>query len=173
MESVTPRGLQEILLSCQLSKHLESINAVPYLSGHYWTEFSVDFKMGESLGLGKKPQNRYWDLILVSVADTETRFRSYTTRYPNLMTHLKRLFLRKFVWRDFFREGVFWRDFFWREFFREDFFWRYLFWKDFFEEIYFEGVCFEKISFEEIYFEGVCFEKIYFGEISSVLGFAI
>ena len=33
---------------------LESLNAVLYLSGHYWTEFLVDFKMGESLGLGKK-----------------------------------------------------------------------------------------------------------------------
>ena len=34
--------------------HLESLNAVLYLSGHNWTEFLVDFKMGESLGLGKK-----------------------------------------------------------------------------------------------------------------------
>ena len=34
--------------------NLESLNAVLYLSGHNWTEFLVDFKMGESLGLGKK-----------------------------------------------------------------------------------------------------------------------
>ena len=34
--------------------HLESLNAVLYLSGHNETEFLVDFLMGESLGLGKK-----------------------------------------------------------------------------------------------------------------------
>ena len=34
--------------------HLEGLNAVLYLSGHNWTEFLVGFKMGESLGLGKK-----------------------------------------------------------------------------------------------------------------------
>ena len=34
--------------------HFESLNAVLYLSVHNWTEFLVDFNMGESLGLGKK-----------------------------------------------------------------------------------------------------------------------
>ena len=34
--------------------HFESLNAVLYLSGHNWTEFLVDIKMGESLGLGEK-----------------------------------------------------------------------------------------------------------------------
>ena len=39
--------------------------------------------MEESLSLGKKlrHRNQYWNSILVSVADTETRFWSYTSFY--------------------------------------------------------------------------------------------
>ena len=42
------------------------------------------FQMRESLGLGKKkfwPQNRYRNLIFVSVANTKTKFRSYTMQH--------------------------------------------------------------------------------------------
>ena len=35
-------------------EYLESLNAVLYLLVHNWTEFLLDFNMGESLGLGKK-----------------------------------------------------------------------------------------------------------------------
>ena len=55
--------------------HLESLNAVLYLSGHNWTEFLVDFKMGESLGLGKKSSGPETD------TETWSWFRSYTSRY--------------------------------------------------------------------------------------------
>ena len=134
MESVTSRGLQEIFMSCQLSKHLcsiplkhlcsipligimsisyetigsnfkwpfvaakwsefshffqdfkflnhfESLNAFLYLSGNNWNYFLVDFSNGGKFRFRQKkfwPRNRYRNLILVSVADTETRFRSYT-----------------------------------------------------------------------------------------------
>ena len=52
--------------------HLESLNAVLYLSGPNQTDFLVDFKMGESLGLGKKSSGPETD------TETWSWFRSYT-----------------------------------------------------------------------------------------------
>ena len=54
---------------------------ISFISFHILGNNIKEVKMEESLGLGKKkfwPWNRYRDLILVSVADTETKFRSYT-----------------------------------------------------------------------------------------------
>ena len=76
--------------------HLESLNADLYLSGRNWNDFLVDFWNGGKFRFRQKkfwPRNRYRNLILVSVADTETRFRSYTSSGGKICSTLYRLWL--------------------------------------------------------------------------------
>ena len=116
LENVVSRGLQKFFMSCQVPKHLlvyytKKSSCQPVIkwfeiisSNHLqkWS-FHISFRTLNICIIFKFrfrqkkfwPRNRYRNLILVSVADTETRFRSYTSRRYVLLRSFWRLFTMK------------------------------------------------------------------------------